>query len=73
MDDVVARFMTHLEGPASGVVRAGIQPSFSVSLRELAERIHGFRAMRDTLFAGASRIRPIMNKANASTRASTRH
>lgn len=49
IDDVVAEFTTHLQGPHEGVVRGEVRPAFSASLGELAERIRGFRAMRDTL------------------------
>jgi len=49
IDDIVAQFMTHLEGQAVGVTRSEVRPTFTASLGELAERIRGFRAMRDTL------------------------
>jgi UDP-2-acetamido-2,6-beta-L-arabino-hexul-4-ose reductase len=49
IDDVVAQFMTHLEGQPVGVARSEVHPVFTVSLGELADRIRGFRAMRDTL------------------------
>lgn len=49
IDDVVARFLTHLEHTNAGVVRCEVQPAFTVSLGELADRIRGFRAMRDSL------------------------
>jgi len=49
VDDVVAQFMTHLEGQAVGVTRGEVRPAFTASLGELADRIRGFRAMRDTL------------------------
>jgi UDP-2-acetamido-2,6-beta-L-arabino-hexul-4-ose reductase len=50
VDDVVAQFMTHLDGESVGVTRAEVRPTFTVSLNELADRLRGFRAMRDTLF-----------------------
>lgn len=50
VDDVVARFLAHLEDrPAAGVTRAAVSPVFTVTLGELADRLRGFRAMRDTL------------------------
>lgn len=49
IDDIVAQFMTHLEGQAVGVTRGEVRQAFTASLGELAERIRGFRAMRDTL------------------------
>jgi UDP-2-acetamido-2,6-beta-L-arabino-hexul-4-ose reductase len=49
IDDVVAQFMTHLETRPEGVTRGEVRPVFTTSLGELAERIRGFRAMRDTL------------------------
>jgi UDP-2-acetamido-2,6-beta-L-arabino-hexul-4-ose reductase len=49
VDDVVARFVTHLEDRGAGVVRGEVSPTFTVSLGELAERVRGFRAMRETL------------------------
>jgi len=48
-DDVVAQFMTHLAAPAPGVVRGEVRPIFRTTVGELAERIRGFRAIRDTL------------------------
>lgn len=49
IDDVVAQFMTHLDGRPAGVTRREVRPTFTTSLGELAERIRGFHAMRDTL------------------------
>jgi UDP-2-acetamido-2,6-beta-L-arabino-hexul-4-ose reductase len=50
VDDVVARFLTHLEGAGpAGVERGSVSPAFSISLGDLAARIRAFRAMRDTL------------------------
>jgi len=49
VDDVVAEFMTHLEGRAVGVTRGEVRPAFTASLGDLADRIRGFRAMRQTL------------------------
>jgi UDP-2-acetamido-2,6-beta-L-arabino-hexul-4-ose reductase len=49
VDDVVAQFMTHLDGAALGVARGEVRPVFTASLGELADRIRGFRAMRETL------------------------
>jgi UDP-2-acetamido-2,6-beta-L-arabino-hexul-4-ose reductase len=49
IDDVVAQFMTHVDVEAVGVTRGEVQPTFTASLGELADRIRGFRAMRDTL------------------------
>ena len=50
VDDVVAQFLTHLEGPAAaGVARGDVSPVFSISLGELADRLRDFRGMRDTL------------------------
>jgi UDP-2-acetamido-2,6-beta-L-arabino-hexul-4-ose reductase len=49
VDDVVAQFMTHLEDRAARVTRGEVHPTFTASLGELADRIRGFRAMRDTL------------------------
>ena len=48
-DDVVAQFMTHLDGQSAGVVRGEVRPVFSTSLGELADRIRAFRAIRTTL------------------------
>jgi UDP-2-acetamido-2,6-beta-L-arabino-hexul-4-ose reductase len=48
-DDVVAQFMTHLDGRPAGVVRGEVGPVFTTTLGGLAERIRGFRAVRDTL------------------------
>ena len=49
VDDVVSRFMAHLEDRPAGVTRGEVHPTFSASLGELAGRIRGFRAIRDTL------------------------
>ena len=49
VDDVVSQFMTHLEGRAAGVRRGEVHPTFTASLGKLADRIRGFRAMRETL------------------------
>jgi len=50
VDDVVARFLTHLEGTGEGpLAREEVSPIFRVSLGELAGRIRTFREMRDTL------------------------
>jgi UDP-2-acetamido-2,6-beta-L-arabino-hexul-4-ose reductase len=49
VDDVVGRFLSHLEDRPTGVTRAAVSPTFTVTLGELADRIRGFRAMRDTL------------------------
>jgi UDP-2-acetamido-2,6-beta-L-arabino-hexul-4-ose reductase len=49
IDDIVAQFMTHVDGQTVGVTRGEVRPTFTASLGELAERIRGFRAMRDTL------------------------
>ena len=49
VDDVVAQFMTHLEDRAARVARGEVRPTFTASLGELADRIRGFRAMRNTL------------------------
>jgi UDP-2-acetamido-2,6-beta-L-arabino-hexul-4-ose reductase len=49
VDDIVAQFMTHLASRSDGVTRAEVRPTFTISLGELAERIRGFRAMRDTV------------------------
>ncbi len=49
VDDVVAQFMTHLDGEAAGVARGAVSPVFTATLGDLAERIRGFRAMRHTL------------------------
>jgi UDP-2-acetamido-2,6-beta-L-arabino-hexul-4-ose reductase len=47
-DDVVAQFMTHLTAPVPGVVRGHVAPVFRTTVGELADRIRGFRAIRDT-------------------------
>ena len=50
VDDVVAQFLRHLEGGAApGVVRAGVSPTFTISLAELAEQLRGFRCIREKL------------------------
>ena len=49
VDDVVAEFMTHVDSRAAGVRRGDVRPTFSTSLGDLARRIRGFRATRDTL------------------------
>jgi len=49
IDDIVARFLTHLESQAVGITRGDVRPTFTASLGELADRIRSFRAMRDTL------------------------
>ena len=49
VDDVVASFMDHLDGGMEGVIRPTAEPVFTVTLGELAERIQGFRAARQTL------------------------
>jgi len=49
VDDVVARFLGHLGGQASGVARGDVGPVFTLSLGELSDRIRAFRSMRDTL------------------------
>ena len=49
VDDVVSQFETHLGNRAAGVTRGDVRPTFTASLGELAERIRGFRAMRNTL------------------------
>jgi UDP-2-acetamido-2,6-beta-L-arabino-hexul-4-ose reductase len=48
--DVVSQFLTHLQGRApAGIGRGEVSPIFSISLGALADRLHGFRAMRETL------------------------
>jgi UDP-2-acetamido-2,6-beta-L-arabino-hexul-4-ose reductase len=49
VDDVVGRFLDHLEDRPVGVTRASVSPTFTVTLGELADRLRRFRAMRDTL------------------------
>jgi UDP-2-acetamido-2,6-beta-L-arabino-hexul-4-ose reductase len=49
VDDIVAQFLTHLEVRPARAVRATVHPRFSLSLSELAERIRGYRAIRETL------------------------
>lgn len=50
IDDVVTQFLTHFERPAApGVERAEVRPAFTISVGELADRLRGFRAMRETL------------------------
>ena len=49
VDDVVAQFMTHLGRRPDGVTRGDVRPTFTASLGELADRIRGFGAMRETL------------------------
>jgi UDP-2-acetamido-2,6-beta-L-arabino-hexul-4-ose reductase len=49
VDDVVGQFLALLGDRPAGVSRAGVSPTFTITLGELAERIRGFRAMRDTL------------------------
>jgi UDP-2-acetamido-2,6-beta-L-arabino-hexul-4-ose reductase len=49
VDDVVTRFMTHLADRPAGVTRGTVRPAFRITLGDLAARIRGFRAMRDTL------------------------
>jgi UDP-2-acetamido-2,6-beta-L-arabino-hexul-4-ose reductase len=50
VDDVITQFMTHLDvGPWAGVARGAVGPTFCASLGDLANRIRGFRASRDTL------------------------
>ncbi len=49
VDDVVARFMTHLSGVPLGVSRPQVQPTFRISLAELANRIRSLRVSRETL------------------------
>jgi UDP-2-acetamido-2,6-beta-L-arabino-hexul-4-ose reductase len=49
IDDVVGRFLDHLEDPPAGVTRASVSPTFTITLGQLADRLRGFRAMRDTL------------------------
>jgi UDP-2-acetamido-2,6-beta-L-arabino-hexul-4-ose reductase len=49
VDDVVGQFLAHLDGRPPGVARADVRPVFTCTLGELAERIRGFRAMRQTL------------------------
>lgn len=49
IDDIVAQFMSHLNGRPAGVMRGEVRPIFVVTLGELVERIRGFRALRDTL------------------------
>jgi len=50
VDDVVSQFETHLAEPAgAGLSRGGVQPTFTIRLGELADRIRVFRASRATL------------------------
>ena len=50
VDDVVAQFLTHVDGRAeAAVARGAVSPVFAISLGELADRIRTFRAMRDSL------------------------
>jgi UDP-2-acetamido-2,6-beta-L-arabino-hexul-4-ose reductase len=49
VDDVVGHFVAHLADRPAGVTRASVSPTFTVTLGDLADRIRGFRAMRDTL------------------------
>jgi UDP-2-acetamido-2,6-beta-L-arabino-hexul-4-ose reductase len=50
IDDVVSQFLTHLQGRApAGIGRREVSPIFSIGLGALADRLRGFRAMRETL------------------------
>jgi UDP-2-acetamido-2,6-beta-L-arabino-hexul-4-ose reductase len=49
VDDVVAQFLTDLTNRAARVTRGEVRPTFTASLGELAGRIRGFRATRETL------------------------
>ena len=49
IDDIVAEFMTHLDCRPEGLARREVRPTFVVTLGELAERLRGFRTLRDTL------------------------
>ena len=49
VDDVVGRFLAHLADRPAGVTRASVSPTFTITLGALADRLRGFRAMRDTL------------------------
>ena len=50
IDDVIAQFLTHLQGgAAAGVARGKVNPAFTTTLGELADRLRGFRGMRNTL------------------------
>jgi len=50
IDDVIARFIDELaHAPAPGVHYRTVEPSYRVTLGELAEQIRAFRAMRESL------------------------
>ena len=52
VDDVVSRFVQHLASNPPGISRPTVAPVFQVSLGDLAQRIQGFRASRETLETG---------------------
>jgi UDP-2-acetamido-2,6-beta-L-arabino-hexul-4-ose reductase len=50
VDDVIRQFMTHLEGDTPATTRMlDVRPTFKTTVEGLAERIQGFRRMRETL------------------------
>jgi UDP-2-acetamido-2,6-beta-L-arabino-hexul-4-ose reductase len=49
VDDVVSRFMQHIEGPIDGFGHGEMFPVFRVTLGELAERLQSFKTSRMTL------------------------
>jgi UDP-2-acetamido-2,6-beta-L-arabino-hexul-4-ose reductase len=49
VDDVVTEFMRHIGKSYEGVERGEVQPTFTISLGDLSEKIRAFRAMRQTL------------------------
>lgn len=49
VDDVVGCFLAHLADRPTPVTHAAVSPTFTITLGDLADRLRGFRAMRDTL------------------------
>jgi UDP-2-acetamido-2,6-beta-L-arabino-hexul-4-ose reductase len=50
IDDVVRSFSRHLEAtPSNGITALEVEPSYQVTLGNLADQIHSFRQMRKTL------------------------
>lgn len=50
VDDVVERFRSHLHGePRRGVTRPRVEPVFQITLQDLADHLHSFREVRETL------------------------
>ncbi|ULO22240.1 NAD-dependent epimerase/dehydratase family protein [Sulfitobacter sp. CB2047] len=52
VDDVVDNWLTWLSAPVPGVQVTSVEPEYRITLQDLADRLRGFRAVRDTHTVG---------------------